>query len=187
MCGWLLADKPPLDALKGNKIEGFPHWKVQSAVVHSAQQQWSGCANGAISSAGKPGKPAYQEAGCIEREVCVWWWGGKRRLECVRVILCGVQSYTTSQFVCLLRLQRHSWVVLDACHSDCGCMRLHACDHVRAAPKNISFVSIKHLCLSETGWSQYYNNKRSYFLSRNPIERRWHNTLMLLQYHSNEC
>lgn len=121
-----------------------------------------------------------------EGSVCVVG-GGKRRLECVRVTLCGVQSYTTSQFVCLLRLQRHSWVVLDACHSDCGCMRLHACDHVRAAPKNISFVSIKYLCLSETGWSQYYNNKRSYFLSRNPIERRWHNTLMLLQYHSNEC
>ncbi|KAJ4940428.1 hypothetical protein JOQ06_026731, partial [Pogonophryne albipinna] len=44
---------------------------VQSAVVHSARQQWSGCANAAISGAGKPGKPAYQEAGCTEQWVGV--------------------------------------------------------------------------------------------------------------------
>ncbi|TNN83810.1 hypothetical protein EYF80_005986 [Liparis tanakae] len=43
--------------------------KVQSAVVRSARQQWGGCANGAISGASKPGKPAYQEAGCTEQWV----------------------------------------------------------------------------------------------------------------------
>lgn len=73
----------------GNTIKSFPYQKVQSAVVHSAQQQWSGCANGAVSGAGKTGKLAYQGTACAER--LGLWWGASKWLNYVCVNLCFVQ------------------------------------------------------------------------------------------------
>lgn len=70
-----------LSPLKGPKC---------SRPLHSARQQLSGCANGAIRCAGEPGKPAYQEAGCTERWVGLVVSGGGS----ARGALCGVEWRT---------------------------------------------------------------------------------------------
>lgn len=107
MCGWLLADKPQWMPRREANWKALPteRSKVQLFARHSN--------NGVVVQTEASVALASLADQLIRRQRRVGGGGGV--LECMCVTLCGSQSlWDRVGAACLLRLQRHSWVMLCA-------------------------------------------------------------------------